>query len=364
MIYYQKDNFEGWLNKNRKSDSVKNSVKKYLGYVTSLRKKFLEKQAVVIGKTNTNLDYLLDNLSIALANDKDKTIELLRLYIKLAEKAITSPTVAIINGDKSLKQHLGIFKSYVDFIESACSEPKNGRSCWSKMFKPCEQTVLRLLEHKIVLTHDELVDKLIFALATQDRFSYSRPDHVLFPARIYDSLFSRKKFKDAFMVSGVLGKGVDEMRLIISDKGESVPLRAVKSIEIKTDTGEVTVNLQLFTRIAKPTPTVSFEPQIAHDASQLSIDHIEPQEKIMKNRGLQWSEMEAVSKVIEQTAQEYQKSNTDINGITKAAKPRVQKLIESGNINEDKLYEELREMAKEMAFEMMDRGQNSAKSNK
>ncbi len=358
MIYYQKDNFKLWLDENRKSDSVK-----YLGYVTSLRKKFLEKQAVVIGKTNTNLDYLLDNLSIALANDKDKTIELLRLYIKLAEKAITSPTVAIINEDKSLKQHLGIFKSYVDFIESACSEPKNGRSCWSKMFKPCEQTVLRLLEHKIVLTHDELVDKLVFALATQDRFSYSRPHHVLFPARIYDSLFSRKKFKDAFMVSGVLGKGVDEMRLIISDRGESVPLRAVKSIEIKTDTGEVTVNLQLFTRIAKPTSTVLFEPQIAHDASQLSIDHIEPQEKIMMNRDLQWPEMEAVSKVIEQTAQ-YQKSNTDINGITKAAKPLVQNLIESGNINKDKLYKELREMAKEMAFEMMDRGQNSAKSNK
>ena len=83
----------------------------------------------------------------------------------------------------------------------------------------------------------------------------------------------------------------------------------------------------------------------------------------MKNRGLQWSEMEAVSKVIEQTAQ-YQKSNTDINGITKAAKPLVKKLIESGNINKDKLYKELREMAKEMAFEMMDRGQNSAKSNK
>ena len=83
----------------------------------------------------------------------------------------------------------------------------------------------------------------------------------------------------------------------------------------------------------------------------------------MKNRGLQWSEMETVSKAIEQTAQ-YQKSNTDINGITKAAKPLVQKLIESGNINKDKLYEELREMAKEMSFEMMDRGQNSAKSNK
>ena len=233
MIYYQKDNFKLWLDENRKSDSVK-----YLGYVTSIRKKFFEKQAVVIGKTNTNLDYLLDNLSDALANDKDKTIELLRLYIKLAEKAITSPTVAIINEDKSLKQHLGIFKSYVDFIDSACSEPKNGRSCWSKMFKPCEQTVLRLLEHKIVLTHDELVDKLIFALATQDRFSYSRPDHVLFPATIYDSLFSRKKFQDAFM------ERLDEMRLIISDRDESVPLRPVKSIEIKTDTGEVTVFLK------------------------------------------------------------------------------------------------------------------------
>lgn len=352
MSYYQKDNFKLWLDENRKSDSVK-----YLGYVTSLRKKFFEKQAVVIGKTNTNLDYLLDKLQDALANDKDKTIELLRLYIKLAEKAITSPTVAIINEDKSLKQHLGIFKSYVDFIESACSEPKNGRSCWSKMFKPCEQTVLRLLEHKIVLTHDELVDKLIFALATQDRFSYSRPDHVLFPARIYDSLFSRKKFKDAFM------ERLDEMRLIISDRDESVPLRAVKSIEIKTDTGEVTVNLQLFTRIAKPTSTTLFKPQIAHDASQLSIDHIEPQEKIMKDRCLQWSEMETVSKEIEKTAQ-YQKSNTDINGITKAAKPLIQNLIEFGKINKDKLYEELREMAKKMSFEMMDRGQNSAKSNK
>ena len=153
------------------------------------------------------------------------------------------------------------------------------------------------------------------------------------------------------------------MRVIISDRGESVPLRAVKSIEIKTDTGEVTVNLLLFTRIAKPTSTTLFEPQIAHDASQLSIDHIEPQEKIMKDRCLQWPEMEVVSKIIEQTAQ-YKKSNTDINGITKAAKPLVQKLIESGKINKDKLYQELREMAKEMAFEMMDRGQNSAKSNK
>ena len=38
--------------------------------------------------------------------------------------------------------------------------------------------------------------------------------------------------------------------------------------------------------------------------------------------------------------------------------------VEPGNINKDKLYQELREMAKEMAFEMMDRGQNSAKSNK
>ena len=83
----------------------------------------------------------------------------------------------------------------------------------------------------------------------------------------------------------------------------------------------------------------------------------------MKNRDLQWTEMETVSTIIEQTEQ-YKKSNTDINGITKAAKPRVQKHIESGHINKDKLYEELREMAKEMSFEMMDRGQNSAKSNK
>ena len=358
-IYYQEANFEVWLTQKRNSKSIK----QYLSYVRAFREHFLEKQVVVINKTNDSLDYLLENLALAIAYDKVKTVELLRLYVKLAEKAISSPTVAIINEDKSLNQYLGIFKSYVDFIEEKCSEPKNGRSCWSKMFKPCEHTVLRLLEHKIVLTHDELVDKLVFALATQDRFSYSRPHHVLFPARIYDSLFSRKKFKDAFMVSGVLGKGLDEMRLIISDRGESVPLRAVKSIEIKTDTGEVTVNLQLFTRIAKPTSTVLFEPQIAHDASQLSIDHIEPQEKIMMNRDLQWPEMEAVSKVIEQTAQ-YQKSNTDINGITKAAKPLIQNLIESGKINKDKLYLELREMAKKMAFEMMDRGQNSAKSNK
>lgn len=352
-IYYQEANFEVWLTQKRNSKSIK----QYLSYVRAFREHFLEKQVVVINKTNDSLDYLLENLALAIAYDKVKTVELLRLYVKLAEKAISSPTVAIINEDKSLNQYLGIFKSYVDFIEEKCSEPKNGRSCWSKMFKSCEHTVLRLLEHKIVLTHDELVDKLIFALATQDRFSYSRPDHVLFPARIYDSLFSRKKFKEAFM------ERLDEMRLFISDRDESVPLRAVKSIEIKTDTGEVTVNLQLFTRIAKPTSTTPFEPQIAHDASQLSIDHIEPQEKIMKNRGLQWSEMEAVSKVIEQTAQ-YQKSNTDINGITKAAKPLVQNLIESGNINKDKLYKELREMAKEMSFEMMDRGQNSAKSNK
>ena len=45
MSYYQKDKFKLWLDENRKSDSVK-----YLGYVTSIRKKFFEKQAVVIGK--------------------------------------------------------------------------------------------------------------------------------------------------------------------------------------------------------------------------------------------------------------------------------------------------------------------------
>lgn len=306
------------------------------------------------------MDFLIANLKDALANDKPKTIDLLQLYIELAQKAIFSPSDAIKNEDNSLYAHLNIFKSYVDFIKNDCDEPKTEHSIWSNKFKPCKQTVLRLLEHKIVLTHDELVDKFVFALATQDRFSYSRPDHVLFPARIYDSLFSRKKFKDAFMVSGVPGKGLDEMRLIISDKGESVPLRAVKSIEIETGTGKVTVNLQLFTRIAN---TKKFGPQKAHDASQLSIDHIEPQEQIMNNSSTNWPQMEKVSEVICQTDQ-YKKSNTDIIGITKAAKPIIQEYIKSGSINKDALYEELKDMAKKMSFEMMDRGQNSAKSNR
>ena len=48
MRYYKQKEFELWLDKTRESDSVK----KYLGYVTSIRKKFFEKQAVVIGKTN------------------------------------------------------------------------------------------------------------------------------------------------------------------------------------------------------------------------------------------------------------------------------------------------------------------------
>lgn len=351
--YYKINEFKQWLDENRKSDS-----KKYLGYVTSFRNKFLEKQAV--DNTNNTLDFLIANLEDALANDKGKTIDLLRLYIKLAQKAIKSPSDAIKNEDNSLYAHLNIFKSYVDFIESDCSVPKAGRSSWSNKFKPCKQTVLRLLEHKIVLTHDELVDKFVFALATQDRFSYSRPDHVLFPARIYDSLFSRENFKDAFMVSGVPRKGLDEMRLIISDRGENVPLRAVKSIEIETGTGKVTVNLQLFTRIAN---TDTFGPQKARDASQLSIDHIEPQEQIMYNRSTKWPQMEKVSKVICQTDQ-YKKSNTDINGITTAAKPIIKDAIKSGGIDKDALYEELKAMAAEMGFEMMDRGQNSAKSNK
>ena len=164
------------------------------------------------------------------------------------------------------------------------------------------------------------------------------------------------------MVSGVLGQGLDEMKLIISDRGESVPLRAVKSIEIHFKTGEVFVNLQLFTRIAKPTSAGLFKPQKAHDASQLSIDHVVPQEKIMNNRGAQWPEMEAVSQLVEQT-NAYRKSNTDINGITSQAKPLISKSIEVGHIDKDKLYAEFQEMVAEMAFEMMDRGENSSKSN-
>lgn len=186
MTYYQKGNFKLWLDRNRNSNS-----QKYLGYVTSFRKRFLTIHSVPFGTGNSTLDDFLENLSVAIAYDKKKTVYLLRLYVKLAEKTVNSPSCAIINEYRSLKQHLGVFKWYVDFIEEECSEPKNGRSNWSYMFKPYQQTVLQLLDYKIVLTHDELVEKFIQALATQDRFSYSRPDHILFPAQEYTILSLR-----------------------------------------------------------------------------------------------------------------------------------------------------------------------------
>lgn len=351
MTFYKKKEFENWLSNNRNTQNPK----KYLGYIPSFRKNFLQVQT-------KDLDCLLENLDNALAYDKKKTVELLRLYVRLAEKAINSPSLAIKNGDKSLKQHLGIFKSYVDFIEDKCSEKKRP-SRWAQNFKEIKQFVLQLLEHKIVLTHDELVDKFVKALATQDRFSYRRPDHLLYPARIYDSIFIRKKFKDVFMVSGVQGMGLDEMKVIISDRGESIPLRAVKSIEIKTNTGEVTVNLQIFTRMAGSTPPNQFEPLKAEDASQLSIDHVEPQEQIMRRKSTQWPEMEKVSSIVEQT-KAYKNSKTDIKGITNEAKPIVQRSVDNGSINKNDLYKELQDMAQSMLFELMDTDQNREKSNK
>ena len=75
MFYYQKANFELWLTQNRNSKSIK----QYLGYVKAFREHFLKKQVVVINKTNNSLDYLLENLALAIAYDKVKTVELLRL---------------------------------------------------------------------------------------------------------------------------------------------------------------------------------------------------------------------------------------------------------------------------------------------
>lgn len=351
MSYYKKDEFECYLESTR--DAV--NIKQYLSYVESFRRNFLALQK--LEDNNITLDYLLENLPDALAKDKEKTVELLGLYAEIAKKKLAkldkSSSIIYEKAQASLQQHLGIFKSYVEFIDDECTEPKNGN--WTKEFKACKQKALQLLGHKIVLTHDELVENFMFRLATQDRFSYSRPEHLLFPARIYSNnkIFGNA-FKEAFLPL------LEDMKLIINDKGETILFKEVEFIEINMETEEVMVNnnLRLFTR----TKNYGFKPQNALGTHQLSIDHIKPMEQIMENRASQWTEMEKVSEIIAATSA-YQKSKTDIKGITNAAKGGILEAINSGQINKDKLIAELKELASEMDFEMMDRSQNSAKSN-